>query len=224
MPEHEHSMTPLRATVKYLLAEYLALNIPHLLRTASCPLSGNYGRCVVPLWLGKMPDYQESGHSCLSGWLLGSVSVIKPGGDDSEWNKHISRQRVLSYSLPISKISTYGFLMQNVRERHQPLASMGQGCSQLCNSIYSSHFFDALGSEIQVEENQSDLINSQALTPPQVCSSLVARTYDKKSNFPQLLQRGGRPLEAQWGWKCSLVFLTADFHSKPLRGRDTSTL
>lgn len=30
MPEHERSMTPLRATVKYLLAEHMALNKPHL--------------------------------------------------------------------------------------------------------------------------------------------------------------------------------------------------
>lgn len=66
MPEHERSMTPLRATVKYLLAEHMALNKPHLSRTASCLLSGNYGRCMVPQWLGKTPDYQESGHSCLS--------------------------------------------------------------------------------------------------------------------------------------------------------------
>lgn len=129
---------------------------------------GIMGKCLMPRWLGKTPNYQESGRSCLSRWLLGSVSVIKPGGSDRE--RTVSEANAFSGrgpSLPISQVSNYSSLVQKAGERHKPLASMGQGCPQLHNSIYSFHLFDAPGSEIQGEDNQSNLTSDQVLTATQ---------------------------------------------------------
>lgn len=59
---------------------------------------------------------------------------------------------------------------------------MGQACPQLHNLIYSSHLFAGLGSEIQAEESQNNLINDLALTPTQEGSNLVTRTCEKKAS------------------------------------------
>lgn len=94
--------------------------------------------------------------------------------------------------IPVAQVSSYSSLTQNDGEGHPPLASTEQGCPQLHNSIYSSHLFAALGSEIQVEESQSHLINDPVLTPAQEGSNLVTRTCEKKQ-VPKLpLQRTGQ--------------------------------
>lgn len=61
---------------------------------------------------------------------------------------------------------------------------MGRGCPQLHNSTYSSHLFDAPGSEIQGEDNESDLTSDQVLTATQESLSLFARTCETRINFP----------------------------------------